>query len=60
MVARVSSYAGPADRLDDLVRGFEQSADAVRELDGFEDAYLLVGHSVEGVDVYDAAAPIRG
>jgi heme-degrading monooxygenase HmoA len=42
MVARVSTYTGPADRLDDLVRGFEQSGDAVRELDGFEDAYLLV------------------
>jgi heme-degrading monooxygenase HmoA len=42
MVARISSYTGPADRLDELARGFEQSSDAVRELDGFEGAYLLV------------------
>jgi hypothetical protein len=42
MVARVSTYAGPADRLEDLARGFEQSSDAVRDLDGFEGAYLLV------------------
>ena len=42
MVARVSKYEGPTDRLDDLAQGFEQSAPAVRELDGFEGAYLLV------------------
>lgn len=42
MVARVSTYEGSADRLDDLAQGFERSADAVRELDGFQGAYLLV------------------
>jgi heme-degrading monooxygenase HmoA len=42
MVARVGTYEGPADRLDELVRGFEQSRDAVRTLAGFEGAYLLV------------------
>jgi heme-degrading monooxygenase HmoA len=42
MVARVSTYEGDADRLDELAEGFEQSSDAVRELDGFEGAYLLV------------------
>jgi heme-degrading monooxygenase HmoA len=42
MVARVSTYEGSAERLDDLARGFEESADAVRELEGFRGAYLLV------------------
>jgi heme-degrading monooxygenase HmoA len=42
MVARVSTYAGPTDRLDDLAQGFERSSDAVQELEGFEGAYLLV------------------
>jgi hypothetical protein len=42
MVARVSTYAGPAEGLDELARGFEQSGDAVRVLDGFEGTYLLV------------------
>jgi heme-degrading monooxygenase HmoA len=42
MVARISTYTGSSERLDDLTRGFDQSADAVRELDGFEGAYLLV------------------
>lgn len=42
MVARVSTYTGAAERVDDLTRGFEQSSDAVRELDGFQGAYLLV------------------
>jgi heme-degrading monooxygenase HmoA len=45
LVARVSSYEGGANRLEELTRGFEQSGDAVRELDGFEGAYLLVDRS---------------
>jgi heme-degrading monooxygenase HmoA len=42
MVARVATYEGGVDRLDELARGFEQSSHAVRELDGFSGAYLLV------------------
>jgi heme-degrading monooxygenase HmoA len=42
MVARVGTYEGTAERLDEFVRGFEQSRDAVSELEGFEGAYLLV------------------
>ena len=42
MVARVSTYEGAAGRLGELARGFEQAGDAVRELEGFEGAYLLV------------------
>ena len=41
MVARLSSYEGSAERLAELARGFEQSGQAVRELDGFQGAYLL-------------------
>ncbi len=42
MHARVSTYAGSAEQLDEVVRNFESSSDAVRELDGFEGAYMLV------------------
>jgi heme-degrading monooxygenase HmoA len=42
MVARVTTYEGAAGRLGELARGFEQAGDAVRELEGFEGAYLLV------------------
>jgi heme-degrading monooxygenase HmoA len=42
MVARVATYEGAPDRLDEFARGFEQSGDAIRELEGFEGAYLLV------------------
>lgn len=42
MHARVSTYAGPADSVDDGVRNFEATTDALRELDGFQGAYLLV------------------
>lgn len=42
MHARVSTYAGAAEHLDDGIRNFEGSADALRELDGFEGAYMLV------------------
>ncbi len=42
MHARVSTYAGSADNLDDATRNFEQSSDAIAELDGFEGAYLLL------------------
>ncbi len=42
MQARVSTYAGAADHIEDAIRSFEAISDAVRELDGFEGAYLLV------------------
>ena len=42
MHARVSTYEGSADRLDEGIRGFERTTDALRQLDGFEGAYLLV------------------
>lgn len=42
MHARVSTYAGAGDHVEDAVRSFEGSADAVRDLDGFEGAYLLI------------------
>lgn len=45
MHARVSTYAGSADLLDEAVRNFERASDDVRELDGFEGAYLLVDHA---------------
>lgn len=42
MHARVSTYAGSADHLDDAIRNFDASSDAIAELEGFEGAYLLI------------------
>ncbi len=42
MHARVSTYAGAADQLDEAIRNFERDSEAVAGLDGFEGAYLLV------------------
>ncbi|MDP8960353.1 MAG: antibiotic biosynthesis monooxygenase [Actinomycetota bacterium] len=42
MHARVSTYVGSADHVEDAIRSFEEISAAVRELDGFEGAYLLV------------------
>ncbi len=42
MHARVSRYAGSPDQVDDGVRNFESATDALRQLEGFEGAYLLV------------------
>lgn len=42
MHARVSTYAGPAEGLDQLVQGFDQTTDRLRQLDGFEGGYVLV------------------
>jgi heme-degrading monooxygenase HmoA len=42
MVARVSTYAGPASRLDDFVGGLRQNMGMLREFAGFEGAYMLV------------------
>ena len=42
MHARVSTYAGSPDRLDEGIQAFERSTDTLRGLDGFEGGYLLV------------------
>lgn len=42
MHARVSRYTGSADRVEDAIRSFEDTAEKIRELEGFEGAYLLV------------------
>jgi heme-degrading monooxygenase HmoA len=42
MHARVSTYSGWAAQVDDGVRNFEGATDALRQLEGFEGAYLLV------------------
>ena len=42
MHARVSTYSGPADGIDDGIRNFENTTDALRQLDGFQGGYLLV------------------
>lgn len=39
MFARVSTYGGASD---DLVAGFEGATDPLRQIEGFEGAYLLV------------------
>jgi heme-degrading monooxygenase HmoA len=41
MHARVSTYAGTTDQVDDGVRNFEGMTEPLRQLDGFEGAYLL-------------------
>lgn len=42
MHARVSTYTGlAAERLEEGVRAFQQTTDALQQLDGFEGAYLL-------------------
>ena len=45
MHARLSTYAGSADRLDDMVQAFNQVTDRLRQLDGFEGGYALVDRS---------------
>lgn len=42
MHARVSTYAGSPDQAEAGIRNFEGLTDALRSLDGFEGAYLLV------------------
>ena len=42
MVTRISTYAGPAERLDDFIRGLRQNMWALREFSGFAGAYMLV------------------
>jgi len=45
MHARLSTYAGAADRLDEMVQGFNQTTDQLRQIDGFEGGLVLVDRS---------------
>ncbi len=45
MYARVSTYAAPVDRLEEVAADFDKVQDAVSSLDGFQGAYLLVDRS---------------
>lgn len=42
MHARLSTYAGSPEGLDEMARGFEQTTDQLREMDGFAGGYVLV------------------
>ncbi len=42
MNARVSTYDIDPARIDDSVRSFREAIDAIRALDGFHEAFLLV------------------
>jgi len=42
MVARLSTYDGPAEEIDRMRDSFERLTDELRGMDGFEDAFLLV------------------
>jgi len=42
VVARLSTYEGPAEEIDRMRDSFERLTDELRSLDGFEDAYLLI------------------
>ena len=42
MHARLSTYAGPAEGLTEMVRGFDQVTDRLRQIDGFQGGYVLV------------------
>ncbi len=42
MIARVSTYGGTPDRVEDAVRAFESVTDPLRNLDGFQGAYMLI------------------
>ena len=44
MLARVSRYEVPSDRIDDAVETFGQAAAEVEGLEGFAGGYLLVDH----------------
>ncbi|MBE1561202.1 hypothetical protein [Nonomuraea africana] len=41
----MSTYTGPADRIDDAIRGFERSRELVTGMDGIVHAYMLVDRS---------------
>lgn len=42
MYARLARYEVPADRMEEVVRGFEEAATELQELGGLEKGYLLV------------------
>ena len=42
MVARLSTYEGPPERIDDLIRSFQRAVGPVEQMRGYRDAYLLV------------------
>lgn len=42
MIARLSTYDGPVDRLDEFVAGMEKNRGALAAMQGFEGAYMLV------------------
>jgi heme-degrading monooxygenase HmoA len=42
MHARVSTFTGPADKLDELVRGLDRSRSDLQTLTGFQGGYALV------------------
>jgi hypothetical protein len=45
MEARVSTYRGPVQRLDELLHGLHRIADEVQQLKGFQGAYVLVSRT---------------
>ena len=45
MEARMSTFAGPPERLDEFVQGICRVAREAEQLDGYEGAYVLVGGS---------------
>ncbi len=48
MQARVSTYEGDAESLRE---GFESVTDSLKQLDGFERAYFLIGDSGKGMSI---------
>jgi hypothetical protein len=40
--ARVSTYALAPEKFDEGIRGFREAIDRIRELDGLEEAFLLI------------------
>ena len=42
VVARLSTFEGPADAIERMRQDFDRLGDELREINGFEDGYLLV------------------
>jgi heme-degrading monooxygenase HmoA len=42
MFARVATYQVPANRLDDAVRRFQDAIQQIKEIEGLNEAYVLV------------------
>ncbi|MGP4018546.1 hypothetical protein [Saccharopolyspora sp. 5N708] len=45
MEARISTYAGPSERREELLHALGRIAREIQQLDGFQDAYVLIGRS---------------